>query len=143
MYLFYRIVLAVHIIAVISWMAGLLYIFRLYVYHAMETEIVVKERFKVMERKLFNIITLPASLVALLMGVLMLGLNPELLHAHWMHAKLFFVVLLLGVTHYAGALLREFRDGKVTRSHKFFRVMNEVPTLLMIIIVVLVIVRPF
>ena len=124
-------------------MAGLLYLFRLYVYHAAETENVVKERFKIMERKLFRIITLPAALVAFGMGVVMLLLNPVLLQEHWMHAKLFFVVLMLGITHYAGRILRQFSEGTVTQTHKFFRVMNEVPTLLMIIIVLLVIMRPF
>src|SRR3954467_14050717 len=96
----YRIILSVHLIAVISWMAGILYLFRLFVYHAAETEEVVKARFIVMEKKLYRIITVPAMTVAFLMGVTMLSMNPVLLEQKWMWGKLFFALALIGVTHH-------------------------------------------
>jgi len=139
----YRWLLSIHIIAVISWMAGILYLFRLFVYHAEETVPVVKERFIVMEKKLLRIITLPAALVALGFGIAMLVLQPTLLQQPWMHGKLTLVVALLGMTHYAGKLRKQLERGECKKSGKFFRFANEVPTLLMIGIVLLVILRPF
>lgn len=141
--IFYRSILSLHIVAVISWMAGILYLYRLIVYHTAETETVVMERFRVMEEKLYRIITLPAMTVALIAGILMLTMNADLLKMPWMHAKLLFVALLIGTTHYAGKWIRVLKTGKPDKSEKFFRVFNEVPTILMIIIVVLVIIRPF
>jgi putative membrane protein len=135
--------MSVHILAVISWMAGILYLFRLFVYHAGETEAVVKSRFKIMEYRLYKYITAPAMVVAFGMGVWMLFLNPSLLQQAWMHAKLFFVVLLIGVTHYAGRLVKTFAADQNRRPERFFRIMNEMPTLLMIFIVFLVILKPF
>ena len=142
MYL-YRYLLAFHVVAIISWMAGILYLFRLFVYHAAETEAVVKSRFVVMERRLLRYITLPAALVALALGISMLALNPYLLHEHWMHAKLALVAGLLALTHLAGLWRKQLEAGTCRRSERFFRILNEVPTLLMIAIVILVIVRPF
>jgi len=124
-------------------MAGVLYLFRLFVYHAMETEEIVKSRFRVMEKKLYRIITMPAMSVAFIAGVTMLYFNPFNLHEGWMHAKLTFVFLLIGVTHYAGGLIRKFAEGEPTPSEKSLRLLNELPTVLMILIVFMVIVRPF
>ncbi len=143
MFPIYRTILAVHIIAVISWMAGILYLFRLFVYHAAETEDVVKERFKVMEKKLYSIILLPAMGVAFVMGVSMLFLNPILIMEEWMWAKLFFVFCLMTVSFMAGRIRKELERGICRYSEKTFRILNEVPTLLMIFIVFLVILRPF
>lgn len=139
----YRIVMSLHIVAVISWMAGTLYLIRLFVYHAAEKERVVKERFVMMEDKLYRIITVPAMVVAFGLGLTMLILNPILWKAPWMHAKLFFVLCLIGVTVYSGKVLREFRAGSSPHPEKFFRLFNELPTLLMIFIVFLVILKPF
>ena len=139
----YRFVLALHLISVISWMAGILYLYRLFVYHAEETEGLVKMRFIVMEKKLLRIITLPAAIASLAFGVAMLVMQPILLQQPWMHAKLGLVVLLLGMTHYAGKIRKQLEAGVSRRSGKFFRIANEVPTLLMIGIVLLVILRPF
>ena len=139
----YRYLLAFHVVAIISWMCGILYLFRLFVYHAAETENVVKLRFIVMERRLQRFITTPAMLASLALGVAMLSLNPALLHQGWLHAKLFFVFLLMGITGVAGKYRKELEAGTSTKSETFFRVMNEIPTLLMILIVVMVIVRPF
>lgn len=139
----YRTVLALHLIAVISWMAGILYLFRLFVYHAAESEAVVKARFVVMEGKLYRIILVPAMVVAFLLGVSMLAMNPVLLEKPWMHAKLFFALCLIGVSHMAGRIRRELSQGHCRYREKTFRILNEVPTLLMIAIVFLVILRPF
>lgn len=124
-------------------MAGILYLLRLFVYHVEETETVVKNRFEIMERRLLKYITAPAMVAAFIFGVWMLALNPELLKQRWMHAKLCFVVCLVAVTMYAGSLRRQLAKGSQRRSSFFFRVLNEVPTLLMILIVLLVILRPF
>jgi protoporphyrinogen IX oxidase len=129
--------------AIISWMAGILYLFRLFVYHSQETEPVVRSRFKIMEFRLYRYITAPAMVVAFVMGVTLLFLNPSLLSQGWMHGKLFLVGILIVITHYAGMLVKQFGKDEITRTHKFYRIMNEIPTLLMIGIVILVIMRPF
>jgi putative membrane protein len=140
---FYRVLLSIHLIAVISWMAGLLYLYRLFVYHAEETEAVVKARFTVMEDRLYRIITVPAMLIALAMGIAMISYNPNLLHYPWMHAKLFFALLMIGMTHIAKKFKRELADHTCRISGKTFRILNEVPTLLMILIIGMVILQPF
>ncbi len=142
-YLGYRLLLASHIVFVISWMAGILYLVRLLVYYREETEGVVCERLAVMAVRLYSFITLPAMILSLLFGLLMILFNPDLLHAHWMHAKLLLVVLLIGVTHMANAFRKKLIAGSFEKSGRFLRIFNEVPTLLMILIVFLVIVRPF
>jgi putative membrane protein len=142
-YSLYRFVLSLHIVFIICWMAGILYLYRLFVYHAEETETVVKERFKIMEKRLLRYITMPAMLASLVFGVVMLGMNPSLLHQPWMHAKLFFVVLLMGMTHYSGIQRKQLESGTSSKSGRFYRILNEIPTLLMLLIVLLVIMRPF
>jgi len=139
----YRIVLSLHLISVISWMAGLLYLIRLFVYHAAETEPVVKERFKMMEEKLYRIITVPAMTASFVFGVGMIAMNRALLQQPWMHAKLLLVILMIGVTVYCGKVALAFRAGKTPHPERFFRFFNEAPTLLMILIVLLVILKPF
>src|SRR5688572_5637538 len=134
---------ALHVVAIISWMAGLLYVYRLFVYHAMETEPAVRERFQLMERRLLNAITLPAAVVSVLSGGAMLALTPYYLSQPYMHAKLALVTGLIAVTALAAKYRRELVASPTARPHRFFRVMNEVPTLLMIGIVILIIVRPW
>lgn len=134
---------ALHVVAVISWMAGLLYIYRLYVYHAMETEAVVRARFEVMERRLLNAITTPAGLVALLTGTLMIVMQLHLLKQPWLHAKLTLVLGMIASHVYALRARRRLLTEPQAVSHKRFRVLNEIPTLLMIGIVIFVVVRPW
>ena len=136
-------VMALHVMAVISWMAGMLYLYRLYVYHAEETEQVVMERFQVMERKLLNLITTPAMIVSLLTGITMLALNPAILKQPWMHIKFTALLGMFAVHGIAVKYRRVLVDQPHVKPGKFFRIMNEVPTLLMIIIVIAVIVKPF
>lgn len=132
-----------HLVAVISWMAGLLYLYRLYVNHAMETEAVVMERFQHMERRLLRAITTPAMVVTLVSGAGMLAMQPEYLRQPYMHLKL---TLVLGMCVMHGLAAR-WRKRLVTEphfaSHGFFRWMNEIPTVLMIGIIICIVIRPF
>jgi len=139
----YRTVLALHVIAVISWMAGILYLFRLFVYHAAETENIVKQRFTIMENKLYRIITYPAMWVSLALGTTMIALQPFLLETHWFRLKVVLVITLMGVTLWAGNVRHQLQADNCKISSKAFRFLNEIPTLLMIGIVLLVILKPF
>ena len=136
---------AFHIIAVIAWMAGLLYLPRLFVYHAMsKTGSEQSETFKVMERRLLRYITTPAMLAAWLFG-LILAFSPLIDWAKdsWFHAKLLLVVVLSGFNGLLAKWTKDFAADRNTRSPRFYRIVNEVPTVLMILIVILVVVRPF
>ncbi len=139
----YKVFLAFHIIAVISWMAGILYLFRLFIYHTEETEEVVKSRFRVMEERLYRIITMPAMVVAFILGFFMLSFHPELWRQPWLHGKLLLVLAMAGITGFAGKLRRRLAEGEKPYTSKQLRILNEVPTLLMIAIVLLVILKPF
>lgn len=135
---------ALHVISIIAWMAGLLYLPRLFVYHctvAAGSE--SSETFKVMERRLYNAIMTPAMIASYVFGIGMLVLSPEWLPQPWLHAKLLLVVLLTA-SHVAMNRWRQnFAVDRNSRPQRFFRMINEVPTLLMIGIVILVIVKPF
>ncbi|SKA35460.1 protoporphyrinogen oxidase HemJ [Consotaella salsifontis] len=134
---------AFHIIAVISWMAGLFYLPRLFVYH---TEAGARtpqsETFKVMEEKLLRVIINPAMIATWMTG-LWIGWSMYGLMAGWLHAKLLLVVLLSGYHGFLSASRKRFARDENTKSSKYWRMMNEVPTVLMIIIVILVVVKPF
>ena len=134
---------ALHVIAIIAWMAGLLYLPRLFVYHCdAPAGSVQSETFKVMERRLLRAIMTPAMIIAWVLGVWLMARGTW--HtAGWMHAKLAFVIALSGVHGYLSASVRAFAEDRNTRSTRHWRVVNEVPTALMIAIVVLVIVKPF
>jgi putative membrane protein len=134
---------SLHVMAIISWMAGQLYIYRLFVYHAMETETVVMERLQVMERRLLNGITTPAGVISVITGVAMLALQPALLTQPWMHAKLTFAVGLLVMNALCYRYRKQLISAPHAVPHKTFRLLNEVPTLLMIGIVIMIIVRPW
>lgn len=134
---------ALHVVAVISWMAGLLYLPRLFVYHAVEAVgSEASERFKVMEYRLFRFIMRPAMIVSWLAG-LWLAWSSFRFMGGWLHAKLLFVVLLTVHHEFQGKWLREFAGDQRVHSQRFFRFQNEAPTLLMIGIVIFVIVKPF
>lgn len=142
---FYLWIKALHVLAVISWMAAMLYLPRLFVYHTQaEPGSVQSETFKVMERRLARAIMTPAMIVTFAAGLAMLAINPGLMRgAGFMHAKLLLVLVLLGVHLVMLRWRRQFEEDRNTRSQRFYRIANEVPTLLMIAIVILVIVRPF
>jgi putative membrane protein len=134
---------AIHVIAVIAWMAGMLYLPRLFVYHcAAAPGSETSETFKVMERRLLRFIINPAMIVTWIAGLWMAW---EIFgfQGGWLHAKLLLVVLLSGLHGYLSKATRLFAQDKNTKSAKHWRIINEVPTILMILIVILVIVKPF
>ena len=136
---------ALHIIAVISWMAGMLYLPRLFVYHA-ETEVGSdkSETFKIMEWRLLKFIINPAMIAAWVLGLAMLYANPGMLEGQgWMHAKLLFVVLMSAVYGILAKNVKIFARDENTKSSKYFRILNEIPTVLMIGIVIFAVVQPF
>ena len=135
---------ALHLISVISWMAGLLYLPRIFVYHS---EVVdnegQKETFKIMERKLFNYIMMPAMILTWFFGlVLISNLGFEVLSTVWVKLKLFLVILLTGYHFYLAKLLQDFNHDQNSKTSKFFRIINEVPTILLIFIVFIVVFKP-
>jgi putative membrane protein len=134
---------AIHVIAVIAWMAGMLYLPRLFVYHC-EAEPGSKqsETFKVMERRLLQAIINPAMVAAWVLG-LWLAWDAGLFRAGWLHAKLALVLAMSAVHGMFVRYVRDFAADRNRHSQRFYRIINEVPTLLMIGIVVLVIVKPF
>lgn len=135
---------ALHIIAVISWMAGMLYLPRLFVYHAgAQTGSELSETFKTMERRLLRIIMNPALIATWIFGLAMLTADPLLLKSGWFHAKLTAIVLLTGMHMMFSRWRKDFEKDSNRKSAKFFRIVNEVPTLLMIAIVLLAVVKPF
>lgn len=134
---------AVHVIAVISWMAGMLYLPRLFIYHCDAPKgSEQSETFKVMERRLLRLIMNPAMVIAWALG-LWLAWTGGWFHSGWFHVKLAAALALSGVHGYFSAAVRAFAEDRNTRSPRVWRIMNEVPTLLMIAIVILVIVKPF
>ena len=134
---------ALHVIAVISWMAGMLYLPRLFVYHCeAETGSKQSETFKVMERRLLKAIINPAMIVTWLAGVY-LAWAGHFLSASWFHGKFLLVLLLSGVHGFFSRWVKDFAADRNAKSQKFYRFINEVPTILMIGIVILVVVKPF
>jgi protoporphyrinogen IX oxidase len=133
---------ALHVIAIISWMAGLLYLPRLFVYHAEVGPGAQSDLFKKMERRLLRFIMVPAMLVSWASG-LYLAYAAGFFSSGWFHGKLLAVALMTGVHFYDGYLVRAFAEDRKPHSSKFFRFYNEAPTLLMIAIVIFVVVKPF
>ena len=131
-----------HIIFMITWMAGLFYLPRLFVYHAQATDLISIERFKIMERKLYLGIMMPGMVLTIIFGTwLWLGYG---FRGGWLHAKLLLVALLVANHFYLGKLIGDFKHDRNKHSHVFYRWLNEIPTLpLLIGIVILVIVKPF
>ncbi|ANW05167.1 protoporphyrinogen oxidase HemJ [Bradyrhizobium icense] len=134
---------ALHVMAVISWMAGMLYLPRLFVYHC-DAEVGSKqsETFKVMEWRLLKVIINPAMIITWLAGIYM-AWSGHWYTSGWFHAKLTLVLILSGVHGFFSRWVKDFAADRNTRSQKFYRIINEVPTVLMIFIVILVIVKPF
>jgi putative membrane protein len=136
---------AFHIMAVVAWMAGLLYLPRLFVYHA-EGEVgsAQNETFKIMERRLYRGIMNPAMIAVWILGPLLLLSMPEgTLGEGWLHAKLVFVVLLTGYHHVLGRWRKDFEADRNRRPARFYRIANEVPAALLVLIVLLVVLKPF
>ena len=135
---------SLHLIAVISWMAGLLYLPRIFVYHSQNnTQQIISEVFKVMERKLFFYIMTPAMILSWLFGLILIHeIGFDKLGQTWMILKLIFVILLTLYHFYLGRVLGQFKVNLNTHSHKFYRIINEIPTLLLILIIFVAIFKP-
>ncbi len=135
---------ALHVIAVISFMAGMLYLPRLFVYHAQAPAGgELSETLKVMERRLMRAIINPAGIAVVVVGGLMIWANPELMKAGWLHAKLAMVFVMFGCHGVFSKWRKQFAADQNKRPHIFYRIWNEIPTVLMIAIVILAIVKPF
>ena len=135
---------AFHIIFMVTWFAGLFYLPRLFVYHAMSTDHTSIQRFKIMERKLFYGIMTPGAIITIFTGLWMLDGYAWMLykHAGWLHIKLALVLILVFYHIYCGYLLVQFKHNRNKHSHVFYRWLNEVPALILIAAVILVVVKP-
>ena len=133
---------AFHIIAVICWFAGLFYLPRLFVYHAMSEDDTSKQRFCLMERKLYRGIMTPSLILSVIFGVWMITTNPGYLNSAWMQVKLGLVALLIIYHIRCGMFVKAFAQNRNTHSHVFFRWFNEVPVIFLIAIVLLAVLKP-
>ena len=134
---------SLHLIAVISWMAGLLYLPRIFVYHSENTNEIVMSVFKTMERKLYFYIMTPAMILSWLFGLLLISeIGFEELGSLWLQLKLVSVIFLTIYHFYLGKLLIKFKNDQNQKSSKFYRYINEIPTLLLILIIFIVIFKP-
>jgi putative membrane protein len=135
---------ALHIIFMVTWFAGLFYLPRLFVYHAMTQDEISNQRFKIMERKLYFGIMTPGAVLTIIFGFGLLGANFAGYFAlHWFQLKAFLVLLLIIFHIYCGKLLFDFKYDRNQHSHVFYRWINEIPTVILIFVVILVIVKPF
>ena len=134
---------SLHLIAVISWMAGLLYLPRIFVYHSENNNEIVTTVFKTMERKLFYYIMTPAMILSWLFGLVLIHeIGFQQLANLWLELKLIFVLLLTAYHSYLGSVLNKFKTDQNKKSSKYYRYINEIPTLLLILIVFIVIFKP-
>ena len=133
---------ALHIVFMVTWFAGLFYLPRLFVYHAMSEDGASRERFKVMERKLYYGIMTPGAVITIVFGVwLWLGWFGSA--GGWLHAKLALVLVLIGYHLWCGRLVADFKHDRNTKSHVWYRWFNEFPVVILIAVVILVVVKPF
>ena len=141
---YYLLFKSLHLIAIVSWMAGLLYLPRIFVYHVENnTEKNISEIFKIMEKRLMFFIMTPAMILSWLFGFFLILINETLIGSSlWIQAKLFLVVILSVYHLFLGYHLRKFALDKNTKSAKFFRIINEIPTILLILIIFVIIYKP-
>jgi protoporphyrinogen IX oxidase len=136
---------ALHLIFMVTWFAGLFYLPRLFVYHAMSTDEISNERFKVMERKLYYGIMTPGMIITFIFGIWMLTDYAWAIYRHsgWLHAKLGLLFILVIYHVLCGVWLLDFKHDRNQRSHVYYRWMNEVPVLFLVGIIILAVVKPF
>ena len=141
---FYLLFKSLHLISVISWMAGLLYLPRIFVYHAENSDDKkISDVFKIMEKKLYFYIMTPAMILSWIFGLLLIhSIGFQQLGQTWMVLKIIFVIFLSLYHFYLGKILEQFKFDQNTHSHKFYRLINEIPTILLILIVFVVIFKP-
>ncbi|AFY51220.1 TIGR00701 family protein [Nostoc sp. PCC 7524] len=134
---------AFHIIGIVVWFAGLFYLVRLFIYHVEANQepeparTILKNQYQIMEKRLYNIITTPGMLVTVAMAIGLLSTEPEVLKQGWLHFKLLFVVLLVGYHHYCGRLMKKLAADECRWSSQQLRALNEAPTVLLVVIVML------
>ena len=135
---------ALHVISVLAWMSGMMYLPRLFVYHS-ESEVGSDkyQTYKVMERRLYRGITTPAMVATWVFGLAMLAIDPAIWWGVWPWVKAAMVLALSGMHGFYGRIRRDFAEDRNTRSHKFFRAINEIPFVIAMVIVIMVIVKPF
>ncbi len=134
---------SLHLIAVISWMAGLLYLPRIFVYHTEATHDSQKSIFKIMERKLYNYIMMPAMILSWLFGLLLIHtLGFSIFSEIWMQIKVIAVIIMTYYHFTLGKFLNDFANDNNEKSSKFFRIYNEIPTILLIVVIFVVIFKP-
>ena len=140
----YKLFLSLHIISVIAWMAGMLYLPRLFVYHTTkQVGSDSSETFKIMERRLLKLIINPAAILSYIFGfTLIYSIGAENLGHIWLQLKILLVLGMSGLHGYFAKLVKDFEADKRTKSHKFYRIINELPTVLLIVIIFLVIFKP-
>lgn len=135
---------SLHIAFMVTWFSGLFYLPRLFVYHAMASDAISIERFKLMERKLYFGIATPGAVLTILFGLILISYDPRgYMHQAWMHAKLGLVALLVVYHLYLGKLYFSFKADKNRHGHVFYRLINEIPVLFLFVIIILVVVKPF
>ena len=141
----YRTFKMLHLIAMVTWFAGIFYLPRLFVYHAMSTDAASNAQFKTMERKLYRGIMVPSEIAIVVFGGAMF-LSPyadAYLAMGWIHVKLALVFVLIGYQHYCGYLMKQFSVDANVHSHKFYRFLNEVPTIILLVVIYLAVFKPF
>lgn len=135
---------AFHIIFMVTWFAGLFYLPRLFVYHAMSDDQISNDRFKIMERKLFYGIMTPGGVLTAVFGIwLVWGYGMGIGSGGWFHAKMALVLLLIAYHVYCGKLVADFKHDRNQRGHVYYRWFNELPVLILIVVIILAVVRPF
>lgn len=135
---------AAHVIAMVAWMAGMFYLPRLYVYHAGAAKgSELSETLKIMERRLLRAIINPAMVLTFVFGGLLIYTMPDLMREGWLHAKFLFVFVLVGLHGMLARARKQFARDENKKSARYYRILNEVPTLCLVVIVIMVIVRPF
>lgn len=136
---------ALHLIFMVTWFAGLFYLPRLYVYHAMSSDAISQERFKIMERKLYFGIMTPGMALTFVFGIWMLADYAWELYGHagWLHAKFAVLACMLVYHYFCGVWLFDFRHDRNRHTHVYFRWMNEIPVLFLVAIIILAVVKPF
>ena len=140
---FYLLFKSLHLIAVISWMAGLLYLPRIFVYHSEASYVEQKNIFKIMERRLYNYIMMPAMLLSWVFGILLIHtLGFSIFSEFWMQLKTLLVSILTIYHFLLGKYLNEFASDDNQKSSKFYRIINEVPTLILIVVIFIVVFKP-
>ena len=140
---FYLLFKSLHLIAVISWMAGLLYLPRIFVYHSESREVTQKTVFKTMERKLYNYIMMPAMILSWLFGILLIhSLGFSVFSELWMQIKTVAVIILTYYHFTLGKYLNDFASDSNKKTSRFFRIYNEIPTLILIVVIFVVIFKP-